>query len=453
MASRLVPASFGEATAESERVVAWLRLPAIALIALGQGLEHPNPEETGFLVTLALFSAWSAGVLTWVYLRPVGPRFALLTTSVDIVAISVLAILSGGAFSHARLAFFVVPVAVAFRLRPALTAAAVVVTTAAYVIQAALHPAVRQPEAIRFIVTQAGFLAWVGVACVLLSILLARRTELVGRLADERSRLLADALEAEQRERKTLAEALHDHAIQNLLSVRHELEEAEEAQPHPALERADAALLDTVRQLRDAVFDLHPYVLEQAGLEAALRSLAQRAAMRGHLRLNLELAYEGRHAQEQLLFSAARELLSNVVRHAEATELTLRLQEWNGAIELVVEDDGRGFTPEQVSAAARERPHRPRGAAGAGRVRRWEPGRPVGAGGRDPGRDPRPGLGQPTPPNAAPRLLRAAAVGSPSESFGRTISAGWARGHAVVVLGKAATRGSPRHRTGERRAT
>jgi two-component system, NarL family, sensor kinase len=351
VASRLVPASFGEATAESERVVAWLRLPAIALIALGQGLEHPNPEETGFLVTLALFSAWSAGVLTWVHLRPVGPQFALLTTAVDIVAISVLAILSGGAFSHARLAFFVVPVAVAFRLRPALTAAAVVVTTAAYVIQAALHPAVRQPEAVRFIVTQAGFLAWVGVACVLLSMLLARRTELVGRLADERSRLLADALEAEQRERKTLAEALHDHAIQNLLSVRHELEEAleeaEEAQPHPALARADAALLDTVRQLRDAVFDLHPYVLEQAGLEAALRSLAQQAATRGHLRLHLQLDYEGRHAQEQLLFSAARELLSNVVRHAEATELTLELREWNGAIELVVEDDGRGFTSER----------------------------------------------------------------------------------------------------------
>ena len=54
------PASSGEALAEAERVVAWLRLPAIALIALGQGLEHPDPHETGFLVTLTLFSAWSA---------------------------------------------------------------------------------------------------------------------------------------------------------------------------------------------------------------------------------------------------------------------------------------------------------------------------------------------------------------------------------------------------------
>ena len=168
MANPFFPASSGEATAESERVVAWLRVPAIALIALGQGLSHPNPQRTAFLVTLALFSAWSAGVLAWVHLRPAGEQFALLTTGVDIAAISVLAVLSGGAFSHARLAFFIIPVAVAFRFRPAITTAAVVVTTAAYVIQATAHPAAHQPEAVRFIVTQAGFLAWVGVACVLL---------------------------------------------------------------------------------------------------------------------------------------------------------------------------------------------------------------------------------------------------------------------------------------------
>ncbi|HET9322338.1 MAG TPA: ATP-binding protein [Gaiellaceae bacterium] len=349
MAGPFFPASYGEATAESERVVAWLRFPAIALIALGQGLEHPNPEETGFLIMLAIYSAWSAGVLAWVHLRPAGERFALLATAVDIAAISMLAVLSGGAFSHARLAFFLVPVAVAFRFRPAVTSAAVVVTTAAYVIQAAAHPAAKQPQAVRFIVTQAGFLAWVGVACVLLSLLLARRTQLVARLADARSHLLADALEAEQRERKRLAEALHDHAIQNLLSARHELEEAEEAQPHPALARADDALVETVGQLREAVFDLHPYVLEQAGLEAALRSIAQQAAARAHLRLTLDLRYQNRHPQEQLVFSAARELLANVVGHAEASDLTLRLREEDDVLELVVEDDGRGFTPGRLA--------------------------------------------------------------------------------------------------------
>ena len=205
MRRALAPASPRDAATEAERVVAWLRLPAIGLLALGQGLDHPNPHGTAFLIALVAFSAWSAGVLAWVHLRPAGERLALAATGVDIVAISVLALLSGGAFSHARLAFFLVPVAVAFRFRPSVTAGAAVVTTTAYVVQALAHPARSAPEAPRFIATQAGFLAWVGLGCALLSLLLGRRTELVNRLADERSRLLADALEAEQRERKGLA--------------------------------------------------------------------------------------------------------------------------------------------------------------------------------------------------------------------------------------------------------
>jgi two-component system NarL family sensor kinase len=339
------PGSSGEAIAEAERAVAWLRLPAIGLIAIGASLDHPDPARLWFLVTLALFSAWSVGVLAYVHQRAAGERFALVATAVDIAAIGMLAVLSGGAYSHARLAFFLVPVAVAFRFRPSITGLAVVVTTATYVIQAAAHPAASQPEAVRFIATQAGFLAWVGIACVMLSRLLERRTELAARLAADRARLLTDALEAEQRERKALAESLHDHAIQNLLSARHELEEAGETLTHPALARADHALVAAAGQLREAVFDLHPYVLEAAGLEAALRSIANEAAARGRLRLRLDLHCPDRHDGDQLVFSAARELLSNVVRHADASAVAVRLAAANGDLVLVVEDDGLGFPP------------------------------------------------------------------------------------------------------------
>jgi two-component system NarL family sensor kinase len=339
------PASSGEAIAEAERAVAWLRLPAIGLIALGASVENPDQERLWFLVTLALFSAWSVGVLTYVHRRAAAERFALVATAVDIAAIGMLAVLSGGAYSHARLAFFLVPVAVAFRFRPSITAIATVLTTATYVIQAAAHPAANQPDVVRFIVTQAGFLAWVGIACVMLSRQLERRTALAARLAADRARLLTDALEAEQRERKALAESLHDHAIQNLLSARHELEEAGETVAHPALTRADQALVAAAGQLREAVFDLHPYVLEAAGLEAALRSIANEAAERGRLTLRLDLHCPERHDGDQLVFSAARELLSNVVRHAGASGVAVRLAEANGDLVLVVEDDGQGFPP------------------------------------------------------------------------------------------------------------
>jgi len=196
----------------------------------------------------------------------------------------------------------------------------------------------------------AGYLLWVGVAAVLLSYVLGSRTERIAELASVRQRLLADALSAEERERQLLAEQLHDHAIQNLLSVRHELEEAGDGLGHPALRRAEATLGKTVDELREAMFELHPYVLEQAGLRAAIPAIGKRAARRGGFRLQCDIRYGGPHPQERLLVSVARELLANAAQHASATQVLLRLSRENGEVILVVRDDGRGFDLDDMPA-------------------------------------------------------------------------------------------------------
>jgi two-component system NarL family sensor kinase len=165
----------------------------------------------------------------------------------------------------------------------------------------------------------------------------------------ERSRLLADALGAEERERRTLADALHDHALQNLLSARHQLEEASDTLAHPALERADTAIAETIHQLRDAVFELHPYVLREAGLKAALRSIAEQSARRAGLAVRLDLRYEHPHPREPLVFSAARELLRNVVRHADASHVSVCLFDGGDQLVLTIEDDGCGFAPQVLA--------------------------------------------------------------------------------------------------------
>ena len=124
---------------------------------------------------------------------------------------------------------------------------AVVVTTAAYVIQASA--ASRRGAARRGAVHRhAGRVSRLGRRRLRDPLAAPRTADGARRRASpqDRSRLLSDALAAEQRERKALAEALHDHAIQNLLSARHELEEAGETLSHPALDRADAALAETV---------------------------------------------------------------------------------------------------------------------------------------------------------------------------------------------------------------
>jgi two-component system NarL family sensor kinase len=343
-ASRL----FQTAATETERLVAWLRIPAIGLIVAGHGLAHPNPNNDAFFAAIVIFAGWSAAVLAYVHLREVTLAFSLGAVAFDVAAITTLALLSGGAFSQARLAYFLVPIAVAFRFRPALTAAAAVSTVIAYLVQALVHPAASRPEAARFIAVHAGYLLWVGVAAVLLSYVLARRTERVGELASVRQRLLADALSAEERERQLLAEQLHDRAIQNLLSVRHELEEAGDGLGHPALKRAEATLGETVDELREAMFELHPYVLEQAGLRAAIPAIGKRAARRGGFRLQCDIRYGGPHPQERLLVSVARELLANAAQHANATQVLLRLSRENGEVILVVRDDGRGFDLDEM---------------------------------------------------------------------------------------------------------
>ena len=124
--------------------------------------------------------------------------------------------------------------------------------------------------------------------------------------------------------------------------------------PDGEVARADETIAETVAQLRAAVFDLHPYVLDEAGLESALRSFAGRAAAQARLRLILDLRYPRRHPEEQLVFSAARELISNVVEHAQATELSLALVDEAGELVLVVEDDGGGIPAGRLSESLRE---------------------------------------------------------------------------------------------------
>ena len=129
--------------AEAERLVAWLRLPAIGLLILSRTLPHPNPEAEGFYITLALFSVWSVGALVWVAKRQTGQQFAVLATFLDIVFFTALSVLSGGPFSNARFAYVLIPVVVAFRFQPTFTAIAAGSSVIAYVAQSLAHPAGR----------------------------------------------------------------------------------------------------------------------------------------------------------------------------------------------------------------------------------------------------------------------------------------------------------------------
>ena len=330
------------------RALALMRLTAIPVIFAGERLvEHPTIQTDKFDAVLGTMAVYAvvAMALAW---SPGAPRLPLaLYAAFDLAFICGLTYYSGGAFSQLRYAFFVLPVAAVLLPRPAVTAAASAASVAAYVGVALVHPATSSKQDFEFVLTQALYLTWLGIGAVLLSRLLARRGARIEQLAESRGRLVAEAMDAEDRERRRLAEALHDEAIQNLLAARQDLDGASP----DSLARVQLGLDRTVSQLREAIFDLHPYVLEQAGLEAALRAVAEQQGRRAGFRWTVSVMPSATGVHDELLLSIGRELVTNAARHAGASNLSLVVERVDGQVALEVSDDGCGIDGREVANA------------------------------------------------------------------------------------------------------
>lgn len=160
------------------------------------------------------------------------------------------------------------------------------------------------------------------------------------------------------RERNRMARELHDTLAHTLsaLSVRLEAVSAYvEVDPPAARRMLDGALAATrsgLQETRRALKALRASPLDDLGALGALRQLAEEAAARAGLRLELELPARLPalpEAVEQCLYRVAQEATANAAQHAAARTLRVALRA-DGAICLRISDDGRGFAPEQAGA-------------------------------------------------------------------------------------------------------
>ncbi|ATQ29062.1 ATP-binding protein [Rhodococcus ruber] len=338
-------AAVGDYSGDTVRWVAMLRLPLIALMALvGPVIVVAHWLPVLFLTVLTGYALAALGWLVLVLRGPVRHSW-WAPTLVDIVALLGLCAASGGATSVLLPVFFLLPVTVTFLHRPWWTAAVGVATATGFLL-VWLFYAVRDDgvDLPAVVYLYFGFMVWLAAAMTGLSVVLAHRADAVAALLATRRRLVTEALDAESRERQLLAEQLHDGPLQNVLAARLDVEEAGERRPDDALLAADTALREAARQLRSTVTTLHPQVLSQLGLATALRELAEQSARRGGFAV--DVVVDGSFPREEaLLFSVARELLGNVVKHAKATSVRVRLVRRGPDMVLEVADDGCGFDP------------------------------------------------------------------------------------------------------------
>ncbi|WP_344325255.1 sensor histidine kinase, partial [Kitasatospora putterlickiae] len=154
---------------------------------------------------------------------------------------------------------------------------------------------------------------------------------------------LVDAVDAE---RRRIERDLHDGAQQRLTSLAMNLGLARRTLkdvPPPAMqviveahEEAQAA----IDELRDLVRGLHPAVLEDRGLDAALSGIAARAPL--PVRLDVELAERIAPTVEAVAYFTVSEALTNVAKHARASRADVSVRTAGGRLRLVVSDDGVG---------------------------------------------------------------------------------------------------------------
>lgn len=367
-------------TVEPLRIRSVLRIALVGLIALLVSFTHVSHWlDKAFAAVLVAYGVSAVGWLVLVLRRPPRWWYGWVATVADVLFVVALCVVSGSATIWLFPIFLLLPISVAFLDSPAATAALGLSSAVGYLLAWAFYTmrgtaaemmeyrelAGQAAAAVRYesptwggipgvVYVQVGCLLWLTVATTALSFALARRAQRVRDLLYIRRRLVAESVHADERANRELSEQLHDGPLQSLLAARLELDELREHPSDPGFDHLDAALRDIVTALRTTVSTLHPQVLTEVGLSAAVADLARRHEQRWGVSVSTQIDEVGRVPSQTLLYRAARELLANVTKHARATDVQVVLRRAMSATVLIVADDGVGFDPAVLSQRVAE---------------------------------------------------------------------------------------------------
>jgi len=167
---------------------------------------------------------------------------------------------------------------------------------------------------------------------------------------------LERSVEASELERRRWARELHDDSLQELAAIKLRLGALARTKPEEvpaavaqAIEHVDAS----IQAMRSLITDMRPASLDQLGVAPALEALAERwSGLSGiDVALDVDLRFESGEDRfrlsapiETTVYRVVQEALTNVAKHAGAQRVSVTVVERDGAVEIAVTDDGRGFS-------------------------------------------------------------------------------------------------------------
>jgi len=172
-----------------------------------------------------------------------------------------------------------------------------------------------------------------------------------------RQGLLNALVSAQENEQARLARELHDDAGQSLTSLLIRLKTLEKRASTEDLRQSVSELCDTtsetIEKIRGISHRLRPAALEELGLEVALRTLAEEMFADVGVNIECEFHLDGRRLPfetETNLYRITQEGLTNILRHAKASNVLIELLVLPHALGLRIEDDGDGFSTNEISS-------------------------------------------------------------------------------------------------------
>jgi signal transduction histidine kinase len=173
---------------------------------------------------------------------------------------------------------------------------------------------------------------------------------------DVAEQTLRRSIDASDRERARWARELHDETLQELSALKITLSSTQRSATPETIREGVATALEysehAIAGLREIISDLRPAALDALGTQAALETLVERVRTRANLSVELDLDFSFESGREQTRHTAAleaavyritQEAITNTVKHAEATRVSVAITEVEDVLTLRIEDDGRGF--------------------------------------------------------------------------------------------------------------
>lgn len=334
------------------RIGGLLRLGMVLCMAGAMVAGTPRSQWTQQGVVLGLYAAatlWAL-VVAFSHVGPsvIGPQQRFVFAIADVAVLFCFQLLANGGY-FSLLLLGLVPLIVVPQLAWRRAAVVLAISVVAFLIAVLVDPTI-EPQLgwleTSFLVSVYVYVCGTG---LLVAYIEDRNIGEIGGLSFLREALLAQTMTASDVSQRRVAEAIHDGALQDLMVVRQEMLELAQIVPSVQVERALASLGHASSRLREAIFELHPVILEELGLGAAIEQVAAASAKRSGIVITTEVDYPARNAIDPIIFGVVRELLSNLVHHSRATRASVKLTIEGQLCRLDIADNGIGISADVAS--------------------------------------------------------------------------------------------------------